>query len=405
MTQKTNRDKSNAELLSLLGVEAEPKKEAKRTPREERVIAGFEEIQRFVDKNNRLPEHGEDNDIFERLYAVRLDQIRKQDDCNELLAEIDHQGLLSRNAKIAETPAKYETDEELLAQLGVAAKPDSDITKLKHVKPRAEIRAAEEVAQRLLCPDFDQFKPLFEQVQNELSSGIKSAKVLQQSPKIEEADWFILSGQKLYVAHVGDEFTNDYGRKDRRLRVIFDNGTESALLYRSLQRALEKDEAGRRIVSASLGPLFDAPLFAGTKEDDDQSSGTIYVLRSKSDHPLIKENRQIVHKIGVTGGSTDKRIANAKLDPTFLMADVEVVATYELFNINRSKLESLIHKFFEPAKLDIEIPDRFGNKVAPKEWFLVPLNVVNEVVELIRNGSIDRFYYDIKMASLARHED
>lgn len=398
MNQKTNRDKSNAELLSLLGLEAEPKKQAQRTPREERVIAGFEEIQRFVEKNNRLPEHGEDNDIFERLYAIRLDQIRKLDDCNELLTEIDHQGLLSGNTKIAETPAKYETDEELLAQLGVDAKPDSDITKLKHVKPRAEIRAAEEVAQRLPCPDFDQFKPLFEQVQNELSSGIKSAKVLQQSPKIEEADWFILSGQKLYVAHIGDEFTNDYGRKDRRLRVIFDNGTESALLYRSLQRALEKDEAGRRIVSASLGPLFDAPLFAGTKDDDDQSSGTIYVLRSKSDHPLITENRQIVHKIGVTGGSTDKRIANAKLDPTFLMADVEVVATYELFNINRSKLESLIHKFFEPAKLDIEIPDRFGNKVSPKEWFLVPLEAIDHTIQLMKENSISNFKYDLNEA-------
>ena len=405
MTQKRNRDKSNVELLGLLGVEAKPKKQANRTPQEERIIAGFEEIQRFVGENRRLPQHGENNDIFERLYAVRLDQIRKQEGCNKLLADNDRQGLLSGNTKIAETPATYESDEELLAQLGVNAKSDSDITKLKHVKPRAEIRAAEEVAQRLPCPDFDQFKSLFKRVQKELSSGLREAKLLQKSPNISEGDWFILGGQKLLVASVGKEFINDYGRKDSRLRVIYDNETESALLIRSLQKALKMDEAGRRIVHTSAGPLFDTPLFADIKEDNDQASGTVYVLRSKSNHPLISEHRKIVHKIGVTGGSIEKRVSNAALDPTFLMAEVEVVASYELFNINRSKLENLIHKFFEPAKLDIEIPDRFGNKVAPKEWFLVPLNVIDEVVELIRNGSIDRFYYDIELAILVRHED
>ena len=400
MTQKTNRNKSNAELLNILGVKAKPKKQAKRTPREERVIAGFEEIQRFVEENNRLPEHGEDNDIFERLYAVRLDQTRKQDDCNELLSELDHQELLSGDTKIAETPAEYESNKELLAQLGVDANPDSDITKLKHVKPRAEVRAAEEIAQRQPCNDFDQFKPLFTQVQNELSSGAKEAKILQQSPKITVGDWFILNGQKLYVASIGEEFINDYNRKDRRLKVIFDNATQSALLYRSLQRALEKDEAGRRIIDVSLGPLFDAPLFADNKEKEDQASGIIYVLRSQSEHPLIKEHQTIVHKIGVTGGSIEKRIANAKLDPTFLMAEVEVVASYELFNINRAKLESLIHKFFDPTKLDIEIPDRFGNKIAPKEWFLVPLNIIDEAVNLLRNNTLSNFFFDSKTVKI-----
>ena len=57
------------------------------------------------------------------------------------------------------------------------------------------------------------------------------------------------------------------------------------------------------------------------------------------------------------------------------MADVEIVATYELYNINRTKLENLIHRVFDPARLDIEIKDRFGNPVIPREWFLVPLFV------------------------------
>jgi Meiotically up-regulated gene 113 len=124
------------------------------------------------------------------------------------------------------------------------------------------------------------------------------------------------------------------------------------------------------------------------------------VLRSKSDHPTIAENREVIHKIGVTGGKVETRIANAKLDPTFLMADVEIIATYELYNINRSKLENLIHRFFSPARLDLQISDRFGNPIKPREWFLVPLAVVNEAVERIQNGTTVGFRYDPSTASL-----
>lgn len=178
--------------------------------------------------------------------------------------------------------------------------------------------------------------------------------------------------------------------------MIYSNGTESDLLLRSLQRALYKDDAGRRITEPSAGPLFDDQT-----GDGDQASGTIYVLRSKSDHPLVAENREILHKIGVTGGSVERRIANAKMDPTFLMADVEVVATYELYNVNRAKLETLIHKVFGTARLDVEIKDRFGQPIVPKEWFLAPLFAVDEAVSRIRDGTITGYVYDPKTAKLA----
>ena len=129
-------------------------------------------------------------------------------------------------------------------------------------------------------------------------------------------------------------------------------------------------------------------------------SGTVYVLRSKSDHPVVEEHREVLHKIGVTGGNIRKRIANASHDPTFLMADVEIVATYDLFNINRTKLERVIHRFFEPARLNIEIKDRFGQPIVPREWFLVPIFVINEVVEKIKDGTISKYSYDIANASL-----
>ena len=264
---------------------------------------------------------------------------------------------------IAEPPAEYNSDEELLAELGVEAPKEGDVSFLKHVKPRAEVRSAEEVASRTSCEDFEIFKPIFDTVQEELKSGVRITRPFKDDAEIRKNDLFILSGQKVYVAEVGGEFISDYDRKDSRLRVVYDNGTESDILLRSLQRALNKDEAGRRITDKSFGPLFSSET-----DGDDLASGTIYVLRSKSDHLTIQENRDVIHKIGVTGGSVERRIANAKLDPTYLMADVEVVATYELYNISRSKLEHVLHKFFEGARLDIQINDRFGNPVTPREW-------------------------------------
>ena len=218
------------------------------------------------------------------------------------------------------------------------------------------------------CEDFERFKPLFEQVQQELAADVRQTRPFELKAEIRPGSWFIVGGQKAYVADMGELFSNAQGRTDARLRVIFDNGTESNMLMRSLQRALHKDEAGRRITDPSAGPLF-----SDHHADDDEASGTIYVLRSKSDHPMVAQNRDVVHKIGVTNGKVDRRIANAKLDPTFMLADVEIVATYQLFNINRSKLENLIHRIFDPARLNIEIKDRFGHPVVPREWFLVPL--------------------------------
>lgn len=144
------------------------------------------------------------------------------------------------------------------------------------------------------------------------------------------------------------------------------------------------------------------PLFAGESDEGDLASGTIYVLRSRSDNPTVAANREVLHKIGVTGGDVAKRIANAKLDPTFLMADVEIVATYTLYNINRVKLENLIHRVFAPAQLDIEIKDRFGNPVVPREWFFVPRFVIDDAVERIKDGTITDYGYDSEMASLVR---
>lgn len=379
-------------LLSELGIEVEKKKQVKRTPREERIIAGFEDIQKFVAENGRLPRHSEDGDIFERLYAVRLERLRELPEATELLAELDEDGLLSGSAPVA-TDEDLD-DDALLAALGVEVEA-SPITELKHIRSNAERKAAQDIASRQRCEDFEKFKPLFEKVQRELEDGQRQTRPFELKAEIEKGRFFIVNGQKAYVAEMGDTTLTDQGRTDARLRVIFDNGTESNMLMRSLQRALNKDETGRRITESCAGPLFaDAP------EEGDSTSGTIYVLRSKSDHPMVAANRELVHKIGVTTLDVEKRIAGAQLQPTFLMAPVEVVATYELYNINQTRLENLIHRIFGPAQLDIQIPDRFGRPVTPREWFLVPRFVIDDAVKRIIDGSITRYRYDPERAEL-----
>lgn len=385
-------------LLAELGVEVESRKLVSRTPREERIIAGFEEIQRFTEEHGRAPHHGENRDIFERLYAVRLDRIRELQECRELVEPLDYQGLLAGAGLAVTTDTDELDDDALLAELGIEVEA-SPITELKHVRSTAEKKAAEDVANRERCEDFDTFKPLFEQVQKELNSGLRETRPFEMKAEIEKGRFFIISGQKAYVAEKGETTITDQGRTDARLRVIFDNGTESNMLMRSLQRALNKDDAGRRITDPTAGPLFSDQTI-----DGDEASGTIYVLRSKSDHPLVTDNRELVHKIGVTNMSVEKRIAGAHLQPTFLMANVEIVATYELYNINRTKLENLIHRIFEPARLEIEIMDRFGRPVTPREWFLVPLFVIDEAVNRIKDGTIAEYVYDPKAASLSQKD-
>lgn len=383
---------------------AEPEKKGGRPPREERIIAGFEDIQRFYEQHGRAPQHGEDKDVFERLYAVRLDRLRSLQECRSILESLDHQGLLG-DAPTATATVEDDVDEdELLAELSDAAGA-RDITELRHVRTAADKRAAEEVANREPCKDFARFKPLFEQVAKDIAAGFRITRQIRKDAgflksDIKEGEFFIVGGQTAYVAQVGEFFRAPNGQTDARLRVIYSNGTESDLLLRSLQRALYKDETSRLVSEPTAGPLF-----AGEVNDDDIESGTIYVLRSKSDHPVVAAHREVVHKIGVTSGDIKKRVASASNDPTFLMADVDIIATYDLFNISRSKFEALIHRVFGAAKLDIEIKDRFGKPVVPREWFLVPLFVINEAFERIKDGSITRYVYDPSQAKLIATKD
>jgi len=403
------------ELRSELDGFAKPAKAEGGSAKDQRVVAGFEEIERFVEEHGRLPQHGENNDIFERLYAVRLDRLRASGECREVLKGRDSRGLLDFSSHeggssiLREDPAEYRvstsvlddpSDEELLAALREDEDSLGDITELKHVRTAAEKRAAEEIAQRTPCAEFEKFRPYFERVEREIKMGLcQTQRISADNRSIEERDFFILNGISLYVAEVGEPLKTTANEVDRRLRLIFANGTESNLLLRSLQRAFYDDPTARRVVVSMEAAQL---TFGGELEPDDVEAGTIYILRSKSEHPFVVQNRTVLHKIGVTGGDVKARIANAKKDPTYLLADVEIVATFKLANINRKKLEALLHKFFSGARLDFELKDRFGFDVTPREWFLVPLPVIEELVHRLIDGTIGDYRYEPETARVVR---
>jgi hypothetical protein len=248
------------QLRSELDDFAEPDKTGGRSPREERIIAGFEEIQRFVAQHGHAPQHGENRDIFERLYALRLDRLSELEECRSVLVPLDHQGLLSGKEKVAGGPSESVHDDELLAELRDTAGA-GDINELRHVRKSIDKRAAEEIANRAVCEDFEKFKPIFDLVTKELKSGIRHTLPVQsmdeiKMAEIQKGEYFIVHGQIAYVAEVGEDFRTQYDRRDSRLRVIYDNGTESNLLMRSFQRALHRDAAGRLITNPDTGPLF-----------------------------------------------------------------------------------------------------------------------------------------------------
>ncbi len=391
---------SDDDLLDALGVEVAPIHTASRTLFEERIIAGFDDIQRFFEEHKRVPVNAEGRDIFERLYAVRLDQLRKLPEARAVLVEFDTHGLLNASAAI-NTNVDELSEDDLLSELGVSAElpaADDDITVLRHVRTSTERREAEEIADRTACKDFAEFQPLFEKAERELKADVRKALRFGRDATIQEHDFFILDGQFAYVAEMGETIRMPSGHNDARLRVIYSNGTESNLLLRSLQKALWKDETGRRLTEPSMGPLF-----SDAEEAEDVETGTIYVLRSQSTHPYVVQHRELIHKIGVTGGKVETRIAGASKDATYLLAGVEVVATYKLKNVNRVRMENLFHRIFSNAQIDISIDDRFGNPVKPREWFLVPLQVIDEAVQRILDGSITEVHYDPHLARLVNN--
>lgn len=363
----------------------DPLLEVKVTPRtasseDQRVLDTFAEINTFIDRHQRLPAETERPSVSERSLRMKLNGLVNDASRRDLLLPIDRHGLLP--VERSKTPSSLDDiiDDPLLTT------PKDDIFDLVHVRP--PLARPDEIAERTVCADFEQFQPLFDQCIREMGEGQRKAIKFANEQEIGAGEFFILNGVLVYVAEVGETHIRN-GKKNARLRLIFDNGTEGNNLLRSLATELYKDPNGRRITSTDMGPLFES-----SPQEGDTATGMIYVVRSLSSDPEIQKLDGLLHKIGFTSGKMEVRIQNAKDDPTFLMAAVHPVATYTLYNINRVKLEHLLHNFFGEVRLNIEIADRFGKRIRPREWFLVEPSVISEAINRLKNGSIVNCRYD-----------
>ena len=357
----------------------------KRATSSDRLIAGFQEILAFHEANGRLPEDTPEEASLFHKWTGLLKSEKKIERCRPF----DDLGILPQSVQTVEEPqAEYhreQTEEEQLeailndplladiedgADLGLFDVPE-------YMRQRLEARKeAEYIGKRRPCEDFDKYTDGFKEIQQGLKSG-KYKLVKFSEPNLKVGRYFVEQGIIGYLAAFEQEAKNNLNRVDGRTRVIYENGSEADIKFRTITKNLSVD--GYSIMDCSeMSPEDFEECF--TLTDKDVESGTIYVLRSKSSRPEITAIKDL-YKIGFTVTSVESRIANAKNEPTYLCADVEVVATWKVYNVKSSTFEALIHKLFAPVQLQVTVD---GHR--PKEWFIITFKVIEEAINAIISG-------------------
>lgn len=376
------------------------------------------QVNAFYESNGRIPD---DNslDLEEMKLGTIWRSIRTSP--TAAMMEADRNRLLGHGHPVAPTATIAETespavpepdwredvaDEEVPASLDdIFDDDDLDVhdavLNIRNVTPASERQLPDHRADMFPCPDFEHFEGGFAEMQSKLESGDRKVLPVQDNVEITvyEGDFFIHRGLLVYVAEK-TELSRRSGKPDHRLRIIFSNGMENDPLSSSFRKALAADKTARIVERAGFGrldPEWDQDSMAVT--------GTVYVARSLSRDPEIAEVSRILHKVGVTSQDVRRRIADAKNDPTFLLAPVEIVATYELHNLERMKVEDLLHRFFDAARPQgLVITDRFGKAVHPREWFYVLPEHVSQAVQLIQERRLHEYGYDSQRQLIVKVE-
>jgi len=362
---------------------------------EDRLIDAFEEINIFIDKNNRelstssMSEYA----LFAKLKNFRENEedkkILKPFDRHDLLGHVEIEDITIDDILNDDDLGLLETDKEL------------DIFKYKYI-PKDEDRAKTDfVAKRKSMSDkeFEKYEKMFHQVHQELKEGKRKFKKFDNFEKnLIVGNFYMINGVLLYLESADlkqEEWVQKSGNRVRvegRTRTIFENGKSSNMLFRSLGKEIQK--SGKLVTNIDDEINHNLFVYADSVKEEDRETGWIYVVKSKSEKHEIK-NIEDLYKIGFSSISVDMRIKNAKNEATYLFEDVKKVATYQVYNINADKLESLLHRFFSEACLNVDLFDDNGQRITPREWFVVPFEVIEEVIELILNETIINYEYDI----------
>lgn len=351
----------------------------------DRLSRSFQEIVEFYRVNERIPS-SETLDIAERKLGARLDGFLASPERAEKVKDLDEFGLLERETMVSLEDVLANDDLDLLGEL-------SGIFDTSSLSAPSERRSVEDVAKRKKAKNFEEFEPVFKQKHAELAAGEYKLAPFKGLETIREGFFYVLSGVMLYIAEIGETEHVVVGGRERtkeRLRVIFENGTESSMYRQSLSIRLY-EQNGRAVVRTG----FDASEIG----DADVESGHVYVLRSRSEDPQISSLENL-YKIGFSRNAVSKRVANAAKEPTYLMAPVDIVADYRVYNLRPSALENILHRVFSSVRLDVSQTGLNGRSYNPSEWFVAPLPVINQAIEMIINGDIVNVVYDAEQQRL-----
>ena len=355
-----------------------------------RLVASFMAIHDFFEKNNREPEQGggiQEHQLYSRLNSIRVNPIKI-----EMLLKYDTYGLLNYQQKEINSLDDILNDDIL----GLLSDDSEGLFDLKHITKQDDRASADFVARRKPCKDFDKYESLFKDVQKDLSAG-KRKLIEFKLGNLREGAFYVHNGILFIIEKIEltqKEHYKEDGtrvREDGRTRCVFENGTESNMLKRSVEKILY---ANGQVVSENADKVNESFLEKfGNITEEDQEAGFIYILKSKSEKKEIREIHNL-YKIGYSKTTVEDRIKNAFQEPTYLMADVRIVMAYKCYNMNPQKLEQLLHNFFGNSCLNIDIFDKNGNRHTPREWFIAPLNIIEQVIQFIISGEIVKYKYD-----------
>lgn len=361
---------------------------------EERLIDSFEEINSFFDENRREPNK---SSMSEYGLMAKLKNFRENEVQKKILKSFDRHNLLGYVEIEKQTIDDILNDDDLGL---LDSDKDLDIFKFKHTPHPEERAEADFVAQRkpLKEKEFEKYEAMFHKVHKEIKEGKRKILPFTNIEKnLHIGDFYLMDGILLYLESANlmteekELGSGNRVRTEGRTRTVFENGTYSNMLYRSLGKQIQKN--GKLITNTYEKIEQDLFINTGLVKEEDIHLGWIYVLKSKSTNSQIV-NIKDLYKVGFASSSVDERIKNARYEATYLFADVQKVATYKVYNRNADKLESLLHRFFANACLEIDLFNEKGQRLNPREWFVVPFEVIEETIQLILNENILNYKYD-----------
>jgi hypothetical protein len=361
----------------------------------QRLNDSFEEINDFIDKNKKEP--SESVDINERKLFSRLKELRKDFDKILILKDLDRYNLFKDVKEIKTVDDILEND-----VLGLLDDDPENIFNIKNI-PKNKTKT-DFVARRKPCKNFKDYEDKFKEIQKEIKEG-KRKLIIHKEHHLKEGRYFVLDGILLFLEKIDDPIVKEFNDKtqgkrkrlDPRIRCIFENGLESNMYLRSLGKELYNN--GSTVIQSNEEALeefsegFSEPYRINDITRKDKETGHIYILSSLSENPEIKSKNDL-YKIGFCTTSIEERIKNAANETTFLMSPVKIVSAYKTFNLDPQKFENIIHNFFSERCLDLKVADKKGNYKMPKEWYIVPINLIEEIIQLIINNQHNNFRFD-----------